>query len=57
MSLGVPVAQWPTDLAVPVPIPASGGNVFSRKRGCIAHSLSLSSVHRPDLTETLLKRT
>ena len=30
---------------------------INRKRGSIAHSLSLPSVHRPDMTETLLKRT
>ena len=53
--IGAPVAQWvkrwPTDLAVPSSSPARG-EIFST-----AHSLSLSSVHRPDITETLLKRT
>ena len=31
--------------------------VHYRKRSSIAHSLSLSSKHRPDMTEILLKRT
>ena len=56
-----PVAQWvkrwPTDLAVVSSSPARGEDLFNRKRGSIAHSLSLSSAHRPDMTEILLKRT
>ena len=55
---GAPVAQWikrwPTDLAVPGSIPTRG--FLDRKRGSIAHSLSLSSAHRPDMTEIPLKR-
>ena len=31
--------------------------LFSSKRGSIAHSLSLSTFNRPDMTEILLKRT
>ena len=31
-------------------------NLLNRKRGSIAHSLSLSTSHRPDMTEILLKR-
>ena len=37
--------------------PARGENLFSHKRGSIAHSLSLSSAHHPNMTEILLKRT
>ena len=58
---GAPVAQWvkrwPTDLAVVSSSPARGEDLFNRKRSSIAHSLSLSSAHRPDMTEILLKRT
>ena len=58
---GAPVAQWvkrwPTDLAVVSYSPARGEDLFNRKQGSIAHSLSLSSAHRPDMTEILLKRT
>ena len=54
-----PVAQWvkrwPTDLAVPDSSPAIGENLPNRKRGSIAHGLSLTSYH--DITEILLKRT
>ena len=61
ISLGAPVAQWfkhwPTDLAVVSSSPALGEGLFNRKRGSIAHSLSLSSARRPDMTEILLKRT
>ena len=32
-------------------------NLLNRKRRSIAHSLSLSSAHRPDMTEMLLKTT
>ena len=34
-----------------------GGNLFNREKSSIAHSLSLSSFHYPDVTEILLKRT
>ena len=58
---GAPVAQWvkrwPADLAVPRSIPALGENLPSCKRSSVAHSLSLLSYHRPDITEILLKRT
>ena len=53
---GAPVAQWvkrwPTDFK-----PRSRRNLLNCKRGYNAHSLSLSSVHCPDMTEILLKRT
>ena len=54
-----PVAQWvkrwPTDLADRV---RSSLEVKSQlKRSSIAYSLSLSSEHRPDMIEILLKRT
>ena len=56
-----PVAQWvkpwPTDLAVPSSIPARGEPFSTVNGGSTAHSLSLSSGHRPDMTEILLKRT
>ena len=52
--LGVPVAQWvkrwPTDLALEA-------KSSHRKRGSIAHSISLSSAHCPDMTEILVDRT
>ena len=35
--------------------PRLGENLFKRKLGSIAHSLSLSRFHRPDMTEILLK--
>ena len=54
--VGAPVAhwfkRWPTDLAV-----CLRRGSFHRERGSIAHSLSLSSAHRPDMTEILLKGT
>ena len=37
--------RWPTDLAVP----GSSPDLFSRKRGSLAHSVSLSSAHHPDI--------
>ena len=58
--IGAPVAQWvkrwPADLADRV---RSSLEVKSSqpKRSSIAHSLSLSSEHRSDMTEILLKRT
>ena len=58
---GTPIAQWvkrwPTDLAVPGSVLPKAEIFYNRKRSSIAHSLSLSSVHRPDMTKTLLKRT
>ena len=37
--------------------PVAEGEIFSTvKKGSIAHSLSLSSANRPDMTEILLKR-
>ena len=57
---GAPVAQWvkpwPTDLVVPS-LTRLEANLLNCKRGSIAHSLPLSSTHRPDMTEILLKRT
>ena len=50
------VKVWPTDLAVMGSIPAWGEDLFYRKRGSIAHSLSLSSTHHPDITEILSTR-
>ena len=61
MSLGAPEAQWvkrwPTDLAVKGSSPVRGEDLINRKRGFIAHSLSLSAAYRPGMTEILLKRT
>ena len=58
---GAPVAQWvkhwPTDVGGHEFEPCSRRNILNRKRGSIAHSLSLSFAHRPDITEILLKRT
>ena len=57
---GAPVAQWvkrwPTDLADGVRSSLEV-KILDRKRSSIAHSLSFSSEHRPDMTEILLKRT
>ena len=50
------VKRWPIDLAVPGSRPAEDGNLFSRERGYIAHSLSLSNPNRHDITAILLKR-
>ena len=33
------------------------GSLLNRKRGSTAHSLSLSSANRPDMTEILMKMT
>ena len=61
LQIGALVAQWvkcwPADLAVASSSPASGEDLFNRKRGSIAHRLSLPSAFRPDMTEILLKRT
>ena len=47
-----PVAQWvkrwPADPSVPRSSPARGEIFSTVKRGSIAHSLSLSTSHRPD---------
>ena len=51
------VKRWPPDLAFPGSLSAGGGILFKRKRGAIAHSLSLSLTHRPDMVEIQLKRT
>ena len=57
---GAPVSQLakrrPTDLAVSGLSLVRGGNLSERKRSFIAHSLSLSTSHRFDMTEILLKR-
>ena len=51
-----PVAQrWHAGLAVWGSIPAGGEYLFNRKRSPIAHSLSLSPFHRPDMTKNRLK--
>ena len=59
--IAAPVAQlvqrWPADLAVPGLSPACGGDLFSHKRGVIAHNISLSTAERPDMSEILLKNT
>ena len=59
--IAAPVAQlvkrWPVDLAVPGMSPTWGGDLFSHKRGVIAHNLSLSTAERPDMAEILLKKT
>ena len=55
----VPVAQcanhWPADIGVPSLTPG-GRNLYNHKRGCFAHSLSLTPSYDPDMTEVLLKR-
>ena len=40
-------------IAVPGSSPALGGEVFNRKRGSNAHSLSLSPAYCPDMIEIL----
>ena len=66
MDTGTPLAQWVkhwlTDLAVPSSSPAQQGerrNLLNCKGGSIAHPLSLSTSHHPDITEihVLLKMT
>ena len=37
--------------------PCSRQNLLNPKRSSITHNLSLSTFHRPDMTEVLLKRT
>ena len=56
-SVALWVKRWYTDLAGLGSIPAWDRNLSKRKRSSIAHSLSLSSNHRPDMTKILLKRT
>ena len=51
------VKRLPTDLAVPGLSSAQGRNIFNSEQGSIAYSLSVSSLHPPDMTEILLKRT
>ena len=51
------VKRWPADLAVPGSVSAGGGNTFHRRRSASVYSLSLSSSHRPDMTEILSKVT
>ena len=57
--LRAPVAQLvkplPIDWAVLGSSPARGEYLSNRKRGSMVHSFSLSPVHRPDMTEILLK--
>ena len=48
------VKHWPTELEVSCSSPASGGALFNNRQGLIAHSLSLSPAHHPDITEILL---
>ena len=56
-----PVAQqvkcWPAHLAVHSLIPTRGRDIFYPEWGSMAHSLSLSSIHHPDMTIILSKRT
>ena len=44
--------RWPADLAF-----ALDEDLFDRGRGSFAHSLLLSPIHRPDMTEILSKMT
>ena len=52
----VPCKLRPADLAVLGSSPACGKDLFNRKRGSVAHNLSLSLIHRPSMTEILLER-
>ena len=49
------VKRWPTDLAVVSSSPARDEDLFNCERAPIAHSLSLSSAHHPDMTEIVEK--
>ena len=49
------VKRWSTDVAVPGSFSALDVNLSNRKRVSIAHSFSLSSYHRPDITNTVEK--
>ena len=51
------VKHLPADLVVPDSSPALEEIFPNRKWGSIAYNLSLSSAHRSDMTEILLKRT
>ena len=51
---------WVSDsaeLVVPGSSPDRGRDLFNHKCGSVVLSISLSSTHRPDITEILLKRT
>ena len=50
------IKQWPTDLEDLGSNPACGGTPYNYRLGSIAHSLSLSSSHRPGKTKILLNR-
>ena len=50
------VKPWPADLADQCSISTEGGYLFKCTQGSIAHSLSSSASHHPDMTEILLKR-
>ena len=55
---GAPVAQWVERWSSGREFePRSRRNLLNRERGFIAHSLSLSTFHRPDIPEILLNRT
>ena len=45
---------WRADIAVSGSIPAEDGNPFPSKGCYIANNFSLSTSHRPDMTEILL---
>ena len=47
------VKRWQTDLAAPGRVHV-GGHILNHKRGSIAHRLSLSNPHCPNMTDTLL---
>ena len=46
--------RWPTGVSEFEP--RLKRNLLTHKRGSIAHSLSFSSAHRPDMTDILLQR-
>ena len=47
------VKYWPTDLAVQNLSPSSRQSLLNHKHGSIAHSLSISTLHRSDMSEIL----
>ena len=51
------VKRWPTFSSGPEFEHRSRRSLLKRKRGSTAHSISLPSAHRPDMTEILLKKT
>ena len=53
---GAPVAQCVKSNSSELE-PRSRRNFLNLKQGSTAHSLSLSSAHRPDMTEILMKMT